>query len=111
MANCFVFRIDSRAGHPVYIGRGRKDRRGRYVVGTWRRFHYEIAQLIQDGLTRPLVIVADDLSDEKAKEEQRRLIALYGRRDLGLGPLWNLTDGGPGIPGSVANFAADGVPV
>jgi hypothetical protein len=69
MANCFVFRIDSRAGHPVYIGRGRKDRRGRYVVGTWRRFHCEIAQLIQDGLTRPWVIVADDLSDEKAEEE------------------------------------------
>ena len=45
-----------------------------------------------------MVIVADDLSDEKAEEEQRRLIALYGRRDLGLGPLWNLTDGGPGIP-------------
>jgi len=44
-------------------------------------------------------IVLDELSWDEACIKEREFIALYGRRDLGKGPLVNLTDGGDGIFG------------
>jgi len=41
-------------------------------------------------------ILFEDLSWEEACEKEKELITLYGRRDLGLGTLVNLTDGGEG---------------
>jgi hypothetical protein len=42
-------------------------------------------------------ILYNNISTEDAKELEIFLISLYGRRDLGLGPLSNMTDGGDGI--------------
>jgi hypothetical protein len=39
-------------------------------------------------------IIAENLIREDALELERFLIQLYGRKDLGLGPLVNMTDGG-----------------
>lgn len=44
-------------------------------------------------------ILSDNLNWENAQEAEIQLIKLYGRRDLGLGTLVNLTDGGDGAPG------------
>jgi hypothetical protein len=44
-------------------------------------------------------IIAEDLSIEDAKELEILLIEQYGRRDLGLGNLVNLSDGGEGKAG------------
>jgi len=44
-------------------------------------------------------ILSDNLNWESAQEAEIQLIKLYGRRDLGLGNLVNLTDGGDGSPG------------
>lgn len=41
-------------------------------------------------------ILSDNLTWENAQEAEIQLIKLYGRRDLGLGQLVNLTDGGDG---------------
>lgn len=41
-------------------------------------------------------ILVDDIPHEDAKELEIFLISLYGRRDLGLGNLVNMTDGGEG---------------
>ncbi len=46
-------------------------------------------------------ILTDNLNWENAQESEIRLIKLYGRRDLGLGTLVNLTDGGDGSPGVI----------
>jgi hypothetical protein len=40
--------------------------------------------------------MCDDLTWEESCEKEIELIALYGRRDLGLGTLVNLTNGGEG---------------
>ena len=47
-----------------------------------------------------LDIVFDDLTWEEACLKEIELIALYGRRDLGIGTLINFTDGGEGRKGS-----------
>ena len=44
-------------------------------------------------------IMIDGLTWEDACKKEREFIALYGRRDLGKGPLVNLTDGGEGVLG------------
>lgn len=46
-------------------------------------------------------ILSDNLEWSEAQQAEIELIKLYGRRDLGLGPLVNLTDGGDGAPGYV----------
>lgn len=42
-------------------------------------------------------ILFDDLSYEEACEKEKEFIQVYGRRDLGLGTLVNMTDGGDGV--------------
>jgi hypothetical protein len=44
-------------------------------------------------------ILLDDLTYEQAKEKEIEFIKLYGRKDLGLGTLSNMTDGGDGTVG------------
>lgn len=44
-------------------------------------------------------ILADNLTYDDAKELEIFLIELYGRKDLGTGPLVNMTDGGDGAQG------------
>jgi hypothetical protein len=44
-------------------------------------------------------ILFDELTWEEANEKEVELIALYGRRNLGLGTLVNLTNGGDGMVG------------
>lgn len=44
-------------------------------------------------------ILFDDLSWEEALQKEREFITLYGRKDLGMGPLVNLTGGGEGTLG------------
>lgn len=46
-------------------------------------------------------ILTNNLSWENAQEAEIQLIKLYGRRDLGLGNLVNLTNGGDGSPGVI----------
>jgi hypothetical protein len=43
-------------------------------------------------------IVINDLTWEQACDLEIFFIAVYGRRDLNLGPLTNMTDGGDGVP-------------
>lgn len=42
-------------------------------------------------------IVSKNLTTEEANEIEKYLIKYYGRKDLGLGELANMTDGGPGV--------------
>lgn len=46
-------------------------------------------------------ILFNDLTNEESKEIEKYLIKFYGRRNLGLGSLVNLTDGGDGAVGCV----------
>ena len=81
-----------------YIGIGR-DAEGKYKRAVskadrnlyWKRVTSKADYIVQ--------IVLDDLTWEEACEKEKEFISLYGRRDLGLGTLTNLTNGGEGLLG------------
>ena len=50
---------------------------------------------------REVVILQENLTWEQACDLERKMITFYGRRDKGLGPLVNMTDGGDGAQGAV----------
>lgn len=76
---------------PYYIGKGCRDRAFK-----------------KQGHTVPLPpknrirFIAENLTEPQAKELEIKLIAKYGRKDLGTGILRNLTNGGEGSSGRVA---------
>ena len=80
---------------PFYIGIGKTEKRAYNKHNRnrhWKSIIFNTPYRVE--------ILFDDLSWEKAIEKEIELIELYGRKDLGLGTLVNLTDGGESLPGS-----------
>lgn len=76
-----------------YIGIG-TEKRSREKTGRsifWNRMIKKYGYIVE--------ILSDNLTWENAQEAEIQLIKLYGRRDLGLGTLVNMTDGGDGLQG------------
>jgi hypothetical protein len=80
---------------PFYIGIGKTEKRAYNKHNRSRHWKSIIANT-----SYKVEILFDDLSWGKAIEKEIELIELYGRKDLGLGTLVNLTDGGESLPGS-----------
>jgi hypothetical protein len=80
-----------------YFGIGMDDRP--WVVGGrnihWRRIVKKHGYRVE--------VLEEGLSWYQACELEKMLIALHGRRDLGTGPLVNMTDGGDGVAGKVVS--------
>lgn len=88
----------------VYVGKGTGDRM--HVHWTKRvvknkGFGAFLALLRRAHLEPVIEKVAEFEDEAEAFVEEMRLIALYGRRDLNTGTLFNLTDGGEGFAGAV----------
>lgn len=84
----------------VYVGKGTGDRawqHWRKAVHKNKGFGNFLALLRRDSLEPIVELVQENLSEAEAFVEEMRLIALYGRRDLKTGYLFNLTDGGEGF--------------
>ena len=88
---------------PMYVGKG-KDKRARIHLrkATNIRFRNRITALKMIGLS-PIIEVFEMPDEDAALKEEVRLIALYGRVDLGLGTLYNGTNGGEGKTGYVTS--------
>lgn len=77
---------------PFYIGIGKKEFRAYVTKGRsvfWNNIVNKTPYEVE--------ILIDNLTWEQAKEKEKEFIQLYGRIDLGLGTLVNLTDGGDGL--------------
>ncbi len=87
------FHINPLKNEIFYVGKGhgrrayRKDGRSQFWSRTINKYGY-IIDIIETGL-----------SNEEASEKEKWYIKRIGRRDLGLGPLVNHTDGGEGTIG------------
>jgi hypothetical protein len=86
---------------PVYVGKGTGDR----DLSHWSRgshnkpFQDFIAHLKVRGLVAPCERILETPNEAEAFAREIEIIALYGRRDLKAGPLFNLTNGGEGVAG------------
>lgn len=76
-------------GEPFYVGKGSNDRsshsgkqRSKYWNSVVKKYGYDI------------IILEDSLTEVESLEKEMYWIRRIGRKDLGLGPLVNLTDGG-----------------
>jgi hypothetical protein len=88
----------------VYVGKGVGDR----MYAHWaKRVHKNkpfgaFLALLRRNQMEPVIEQVAQFEDEVlAFAEETRLIALYGRRDLKTGTLFNLTDGGEGFAGAI----------
>lgn len=88
---------------PFYIGVGEDtpNEKGKYrrAYNTFHRNNFW--KKIKNKTNYKVEILIDDISYTKALEKEIEFIALYGRKNIGKGPLCNLTDGGEGVKGIV----------
>ena len=76
-------------GTPYYIGKGKGDRAFRSRRG-------RVAPPLDKSR---IIILKKNLSEDEAFRHECYMIAVFGRKDLGTGILWNFTDGGQGGAG------------
>jgi hypothetical protein len=79
-------------GTPYYIGKGKGKR-------AFRRQRGERRPPSQDRI----LILKKNLTEEEAFRHERYMIFVFGRKDLGTGMLYNLTEGGEGASGLTRN--------
>jgi hypothetical protein len=80
---------------PFYVGIGRTATRWNPVYARTRNPHCH-RTVSQIGTSNVIIELIDGLSKESACRIEQTLIWYYGRADLGIGPLTNMTDGGDG---------------
>lgn len=90
--NFYVYQYLREDGTPYYIGKGKDTR-------AWDK-HSNI-QLPSD-ISR-ISLIRDNLDENVAHELEIKLIAEYGRKDLGTGILHNKTNGGEGTSGTLVS--------
>lgn len=100
--NYFVY-IYFNDATPIYVGMGKNSRdldhlnlvlKNKSLVNP--HFENSLRKILSIGQVPHIKRVAENLSEQEAKELEIQLIAKYGRADLNLGPLTNLTNGGDG---------------
>lgn len=83
---------------PFYIGIGSDRNYKRASAIKDRNKHWKN---IANKYGYEIEILVDDLTWDEACKKEKEFINLYGRIDLGLGSLVNLTDGGDGVIGVI----------
>jgi len=93
----------TKANQPVYVGKGSGDR----DISHWSKgshnkpFQDFISHLKQRNLVAICQRVLETEIEQEAFDKEVELIALYGRRDTNTGTLFNRTNGGEGVSGSI----------
>ena len=90
MSEFYIYVYLREDGSPYYVGKGKGNR-------AWSK-NRRIPPPTDPSL---IIIVKEFLTEKEAFDEERLLIAFYGRKDQGTGCLRNLTDGGEGTSGCI----------
>jgi hypothetical protein len=105
---------------PFYVGMGRGERYLDHIKYAQRAIASnavrnklshklnKIIKIILSGNEPEILFEYQNISRETAKQLEMDLIKKYGRADLGLGTLCNLTDGGDGVSGRTTMVSPEG---
>jgi hypothetical protein len=86
-------------GVPEYVGKGVERRAlAHLVAGNQTYWARHVKKAVKEGCDVQIKMAYVE-NEQAALDEETRLIALYGRRNIGTGTLFNLTDGGEGVSG------------
>jgi uncharacterized protein len=97
--------IDPRTDKVFYVGKGRLERVNRHIMQArdYSNSSYSkkpivtyIRDLWDQGLEPIVKMYAENITEEESFVIETNLIREFGRKDLGLGTLLNITDGGAG---------------
>lgn len=92
---------------PFYIGKGKGDRAWKHLCQSKlemkTHFYNKLRKMLAGGIQPIIKLIYRDLTEDGAFTLESRLIAQYGRLDLGTGCLCNHTDGGEGQSGAVVS--------
>lgn len=93
----------TKGNQPVYVGKGIGDRDiSHWAKGSHNKpFQDFLSHIKRRGLTAVCQRVFETEDEQEAFAKEKELVALYGRRDLGTGTLFNRTDGGEGAAGAI----------
>ena len=97
----YIYRDPSRRNEPIYVGKGHGRRAYKHLTRKDKHPFTQRLQLMKKEGVEPIINVVDVPSEALAFQCEVDSIARFGRKDLGLGPVLNLTDGGEGPSGWV----------
>lgn len=92
----YIYYDPSRNNEPIYVGKGTKSRAWLHIKRKNKHPFVQRLQFMKKNGIIPIIGIYAGLDEEFAHLLEMELIAKFGRKDLGKGPLLNLTDGGEG---------------
>ena len=93
----YVYTDPSR-NEPIYVGMGQKKRAWYHLKRKdMHPFVQRLQKMVHAGVVPEITFLAQGIDEELADLVEVEAIAKFGRKDLGRGPLLNLTDGGDGL--------------
>lgn len=110
MNECVVYLYrDPKGNIPRYVGVGKTDVRARFHLKKNAKTNILLKNMIEkrksEGyMVEPIITYLGHDDFEKAKLVEIEEIAKYGREDLGLGTLFNHTDGGDGASNTIVSI-------
>ena len=97
----YIYYDPSRNNEPIYVGKGNANRAWDHLKSNKKHPFIHRLKFMKKGSISPIIGIYAAIDEEFALFLEVELIAKYGRKDLGLGPLLNLTDGGEGMSGNI----------
>lgn len=92
---------------PFYVGKGKGNRLNIHnkIIDKHNKLKQHVINKIKSNNKNPIIIMPyKNISEYSAFRLERYFIGEIGRRDLGLGTLTNLTNGGEGSSGTIYNY-------
>jgi len=95
----YIYYDPSRKNEPIYVGKGKGERAWTHLTRKHMHPFIQRLQLMKRNNIEPIIGFYSELDEELAHLVEQELISKFGRKNLGLGTLLNLTDGGDGVSG------------
>ena len=99
----YIYQDPTRNNETIYVGKGQGLRCNTHLAREDKHQFVSRLRKIRNAGMKPVIIKNYEINEHTALEMEKFWINFYGRKDLNLGTLLNLTDGGEGTSGYVVS--------